>query len=197
MQTEIEVKFLDTNHDEVRQKLTELGGQLVTPMRDMRRALIETEAMAGRHGFIRLRHEGDKVTLTYKQFDKQSIDGAKEIEVTVSDFDATLAIFAQADLYPLTYQESRRETWKLGEVEVVLDEWPWIAPYIEIEASSEELVRETAGRLGFTWDDAVFGTVDVIYEATYPKMNIRGVIDLKEAKFGDPVPPQFLGEAAK
>lgn len=198
MQTEIEVKFLDTDHDEIRQKLTGLGGQLVTPMRNMRRALFETVEMKARNGFYRLRDEGDKITLTYKQFDSWeagTIYGAKEIEIEVSEFDATIALLGQVNLEPVTYQESRREAWDLNGCEVVLDEWPWIPPYIEIEGASEQLVKDTAALLGFDWSDAVFGNVDVIYEREYPELTNRGVIDIKEVRFGDPVPQAFLGKA--
>ncbi len=198
MQTEIEVKFLDIDHEAMRQKLKDAGGVLMTPMRDMRRALFETPKMRERNGFYRLRDEGNKITLTYKQFDKWiggTIDGAKEIEIEVSDFDATIALLAQNDLEPITYQESRREAWEINGCEVVLDEWPWIPTYIEIEGPSEQLVKDTAALLDFDWGDAVFGNVDVIYDREYPRMTVRGVIDIKESRFGDPVPKVFLGES--
>lgn len=193
MKTEIEVKFLDVDFADVRARLTQLGGVCEQPMRLMRRALIETPAMREREGFIRVRDEGDKVTLTYKQFHEQSLTGAQEFEVVVSDFDTTLAIFAEADLNYHTFQESKRETWQLGDVEVVLDEWPWLNPYIEIEGTSEQSVMDAADRLGFSWEDAVFGSVDVIYRRVYPNMTNRGVIDIKEVRFDDLVPPEFLG----
>ena len=194
MKTEIEVKFLNVDHDEIRQKLKAAGGRLAAPMRDMRRALFETPDMKARNGFYRLRDEGNKITLTYKQFDSNSLTGAKEIEIEVSDFQATIDLLAQNDLYPLTYQESRREAWECNGCEVVLDEWPWIPTYIEIEGESEQLVRDTATLLGYDWADAVFGSVDVIYEREYPDMSVRGVIDIKEGRFGDPVPEVFLGK---
>lgn len=195
MKTEIEVKFLNVDHDAMRQKLQIVGGRLATPMRDMRRALFETPDMKARNGFYRLRDEGDKITLTYKQFDSNSLTGAKEIEIEVSDFQATVDLLAQNDLEPITYQESRREAWIVNDCEVVLDEWPWIPTYIEIEGASEQIVKDTAALLGFDWKDAVFGSVDVIYEREYPDMTVRGVIDIKESKFGDPVPLVFLGES--
>ena len=95
----------------------------------------------------------------------------------------------------MTYQESKRETWTLGGAEVVIDEWPWINPYIEIEAENEAIVRDVATRLGFDWGDAVFGSVDVIYNKEYPDMTVRGVIDVKEVRFGQPSPAEF-GERA-
>lgn len=198
MQTEIEVKFLDVDFEKMRAKLNELGAHLEQPMRLMRRSLIEEPHHAAVHGFIRIRDEGDKITMTYKQRDDvTALHGTKEIEVEVSDFDATVSLLEAAGWPPVTYQESRRETWRLGEAEIVLDEWPWIPAYIEVEAPSEEIVRETSEKLGFKWSDAVIGSIDYIYQRDFPNMSVRGVIDIKEARFGDPVPPQFLGEAVE
>jgi len=194
MKTEIEVKFLHVDFDDIRERLSALGATMTQPMRLMRRALLRTPDMSDplRDGFIRVRDEGDKVTLTYKQFgEKPSLTGAKEIEVVVSDFQATLDIFAQADLASTSFQETRRETWRLGEAEVVLDEWPWVDPYIEIEGGSEELVKATAKDLGFDWNDAVFGSAVQVYQAQYPHSDAKGIISLPEAKFGAPLPDIF------
>jgi len=163
-------------------------------MRLMRRALIRTPEMTQpeRDAFIRVRDEGNKITLTYKQFGTvNSLSSAKEIEVVVSDFDDTLAIFAQAGLTPGSFQESRRETWRLNDVEVVLDEWPWVDPYIEIEGKSEQTVKDAAALLGFSWTDAVFGSATQVYKAQYPKSNAEGIIDIPEVKFDAPIPDLF------
>ncbi len=194
MQTEIEAKFIDIDINEMRQRLERVGAVLEQPMRDMRRALIEEPQHAAEHSFIRIRDEGDQVTLTYKRHaenDAARIDSAREIETTVGDFDATIAIFEASGWHFKTYQESRRETWKLGDVEIVIDEWPWIQPYIEIEAQSSDEVQNVAELLGFSWDDAVFGTVDVIYNRDFPAMTVRGVIDIHEVRFSDPIPAEF------
>lgn len=191
MKTEIEVKFLNVEIDDIRQRLKTLGATIEHPMRLMKRALIETPEVKERHAYLRIRDEGDKVTATFKQFTENSLTGAKEREIIVSDFDETIAIFAEFGLHYHTFQESKRETWKYGDVEVVIDEWPWINPYIEIEADSEEAVITAAKALGFDWKDAVFGSVDVIYNLEFPNMTVRGVIDLKEVRFGDPVPKEF------
>lgn len=193
MKTEIEVKFLNVNFDDVRDKLTALGGVCEQPMRLMRRVIIDTPEMIqnGRDAFIRLRDEGDKVTLTFKEFKEQSLTGAEEHEVVVSDFDTTLAILREGGLTRRSFQESKRETWRLNDVEVVLDEWPWLNPYIEIEADTEAAVHETAKQLGYDWNDAVFGSADKAYRIQYPGIRGRGVIDVPEVRFGDPLPENF------
>lgn len=200
MQTEIEVKFLNVGIDDIRQRLTVAGAHLEQPMRQMKRALIEEEHHAAENMFIRIRDEGDKVTLCLKKKTKlpeeSTIDSTYEIETTVGDFDKTIELFDAAGWKYMTYQESKRETWVLGGAEVVIDEWPWINPYIEIEADSEEIVKSVAKQLGFDWSDAVFGSVDVIYNKEFPSMTVRGVIDIKEVRFGAPVPAEFEGVTA-
>lgn len=199
MQTEIEVKFLDVDISDVRERLKKAGAHLEQPMRNMRRALIEEEHHAADNMFIRIRDEGDKVTLCLKKktksLEESTIDSTYEIETTVGDFDKTVELFSVAGWKYMTYQESRRETWVLNGAEVVIDEWPWINPYIEIEAQSEQVVKDTAQLLGFDWADAAFGSVDIIYNREFPHMSVRGVIDVAEVRF-DAEPPKEFGARA-
>jgi uncharacterized protein (DUF934 family) len=58
MQTEIEAKFLSSNHDEIRGKLQALGAVCEQPMRLMRRVTIDTPAMKAKNGWLRVRDEG-------------------------------------------------------------------------------------------------------------------------------------------
>lgn len=198
MKVELEAKFLNVDIEDIRSRLKAAGARLEHPMRDMRRALIEEPHHAAENMFIRIRDEGDKVTLTLKKKTKSlheaTINSTYEIETTVGDFETTVELFKVAGWHYMTYQESRRETWELDGVEIVIDEWPWINPYIEIEAESEGAVRSVAEKLGFDWGDARFGSVDIIYTKVYPNMTVRGVIDIKEVRFADPVPKEFLGE---
>lgn len=197
MKSEIEVKFLNVDIDDVRARLKAADATLEQPMRLMRRVLIEEDHHAADNSFLRIRDEGDRTTLTFKRRTKTdsqtTIDSTKEIETTVGDFQTAVDIFKEAGWQYTTYQESRRETWHLDEAEVVIDEWPWIHPYIEIEAETEDTVRSVAKALGFDWSGAVFGSVDVVYEREYPNMSVRGVIDIQEVRFDDPVPKKFLG----
>ncbi len=189
MKSEIEAKFLNVDHDEIRAKLTALGAECVQPMRQMRRMTFENPAMKARNGWIRVRDEGDRTTLSYKQTDALTIDGTKETEVTVSSFDDMIAIMQQFDMNHGSFQESRRETWRLGDAEIVLDEWPWLHPYIEIEAETSELVQSTAEQLGFSMGDALYGDVMVAYRAQYPHLSETDTVGgLSEVKFDTPLP---------
>jgi len=193
MNTEIEVKFLHINYEEIRNRLKGIGFECVTPMRLMRRAIIDYADRRLQVGmpnsYIRVRDEGDKVTLTYKQFAELSIDGAKEIEIVTSSFEDTVKIFTQVGLEVVSLQESKRETWKSGACEVVLDEWPWLDPYIEIEATTESEVKDVAQRLGLNWILAKFGDVMVAYRDQYPYLNeAQTVGKVPEVLFDAPLP---------
>ncbi|HET7629960.1 MAG TPA: class IV adenylate cyclase [Candidatus Saccharimonadales bacterium] len=195
MQDEIEAKFLDINFDELRAKLEAAGGKMEKPMRLMRRVTIHNEFMrTDKDAFVRVRDEGDKVVITYKQFDELSVDGTKEIEVEVNDFDKTVELLAQAGLPYDSLQESKRETWKFESCEVVLDEWPWLKPYIEVEGPNEAAVRQAAEGLGLDWQNAVFGDVMAAYRAEYTHLTDKDTVgNLAEVKFGAALPEMFRG----
>lgn len=191
MQTEIEGKFRIDSIEHIRTSLTKVGAERVHQMRLMKRALIEEPHHAAENSFIRIRDEGDKVTLTYKRREAETLHGQKEIEIIVSDFDKTIELFQAAGWTYTTFQESRRETWRFEGAEIVIDEWPWIDPYIEIEAPDEATVRSVATKIGVSWETANFGSVDNFYREQFPDMTVRGLIDVKEVRFGDNVPTEF------
>lgn len=169
MKPEIEAKFLDANFDVLRVKLLEAGAQCVQSRRLMRRKNFDhtdgrLEAIGG---WVRVRDEGDKVTLAYKQLNNRSIDGTQEVSVSVSDFDDTVTLLQAAGLRQTSYQETRRESWVLGDVQIELDEWPWVRPYVEIEAADEEALYGVARKLGFKKEDAVHGSVEIVYLQEY------------------------------
>src|SRR5690606_13981903 len=121
MKAEIEAKFLDINQDRVREKLTQLGAGCEQPMRLTRRAIVDYpdwRLQTEKDAFLRVRDEGDKVTLTYKQFKSLSVDGAREIEITVGSFEDCVQLLEVVGLKVISMQESKRETWRLDSVEV-------------------------------------------------------------------------------
>lgn len=192
---EIEAKFLNVDHDEVRAKLQAAGAHLEQPMRLMRRDLYDyadRRLQADNHGRLRVRDEGNKVTVTYKR----GGDGeySTEVEAVVDSYENMCKIFEAIGLEHFTHQESKRETWLLGDVEVVLDEWPWLNPYIEIEGPSEAAIMQASADLGFDWKDAKFGNVDVVYRAQYSGMTQDDAIAaIKELRF-DGTMPAWLEE---
>lgn len=147
--------------------------------------------MSEKSGFVRVRDEGHRITMTYKQYDSMALGGAKEIEFSVSDYDAAIEFMKAIGVTAKSVQEARREIWNLDDVEVVIDEWPWIDPFIEVEGPTEESVKNAAEKLGYAWSDAAFGDVMTAYRAQYPKTGTTPgdmVYYLPSVRFEDATP---------
>ena len=195
MKPEIEAKFLNVDHEALRVKLRELGAKCVVPERLMRRNMFDYPdgrlRTSRRRKILRLRDEGDRVTLTYKE-DNTDSKYSKEVETTVGDFEIAAQLLQTIGLERYGVIEQRRETWHFGDVEVLLDEWPWIDPFIEIEGPSESAVKLAAEALGFDWGGAKFGGPNLIYREKYPGMTQEDSINsLSELLFGERLPEFF------
>ncbi|HEU4715619.1 MAG TPA: class IV adenylate cyclase [Candidatus Saccharimonadales bacterium] len=191
MKTEIEAKFLHVDPEDIRRRLESADATCKQPMKDMRRVIFRSDDMDSRHAYLRVRDEGYRVAMTYKQFDEMSLTGAKEIEFNVGDYEAAVELLKTIGLEARSVQETRREIWELGDAEVVIDEWPWIDHFIEIEASSEEAVKSAAEKLGFDWNEAAFGDIMTAYRAEYPHLGNEPkdmVYNLPVVRLGDPLP---------
>ncbi|OGI68237.1 hypothetical protein A2738_02100 [Candidatus Nomurabacteria bacterium RIFCSPHIGHO2_01_FULL_42_15] len=157
---EIEVKFLDVNKEEIEKKLKKLGATFVGVF-DYRLKPYDFPDLflsKDRNAWIRLRDEGDRVTLAYKERlgvgeNPLKDKGMKEIEVEVSDFDKTSKILEAVGFVAKVYEERRRTRYVLDGVECDIDEWPLIPPYIEFEGNSIEELKEISTKLGFSWDN--------------------------------------------
>jgi len=49
----------------------------------------------------------------------------------------------------------------------MIDTWPWIPTFVEIEAHSEEKLKAAAEKLGLRWGDALYGSVEPAYQKYY------------------------------
>lgn len=166
MKPEIEATFLAIDHGELRTKLKVLDALREQPLFLMKRAIYDYPDLRldKQAAWVRVRQEASKVTLGFKQRKSETIDGMREIEIVVSDYDKACALLEAIGLNPKAMQESKREVWRLGDCEVMLDEWPWIPPYVEVEGPSEQAVRAVAQKLGLDYDTAIFDSTDAIYQ---------------------------------
>ena len=164
MKNEIEAQFLDIDKDVVRAKLKALGAKLEKPEMLMRRTVFYT----GEHSFARVRDEGDKIVMTYKNVsEKQSILGTKEVNIEVNSYEDAITFLRGCGLEIKAKQETKREIWQYGKVEICIDTWPWIPTFMEIEGPTEKSVWDTAKELGFNKKQAKYGSVDTTYQHYY------------------------------
>lgn len=155
---EVEVKFLIANLGPIRGRLVRLGAEMIVPRVFERNVRFDTsdEALLRRQELLRLRQDA-RVRLTFKgPAAEDVISEAKvreEIELEVGDFDRMTLILERLGFRPVQAYEKYRETYRWGDVEIVLDELPY-GDFVELEGTEDGL-KAAAAALGLDWSRRV------------------------------------------
>lgn len=166
MNIEIEAKFFIESKELIRSQLKKLGAQCIQPELLMRRVVYDKHDNPQIQGtYIRIRDEGNKIRVSLKINAQSSgaISDQQELDFEVSDFDNAKEFFNAIGLTLSAYQENLRETWKYKNNEVVIDTWPCLDPYIEIESHTEEELKSAARDLGLHWEEKQIVSTDELY----------------------------------
>jgi len=163
MHIEYEATFTKINKNKMRQKLKSIGTKLIKPEFLMRRHVYQPPIKL-KEGWLRVRDEGDKITMALKQMTDKKITGQKELELVVDNYDTACKLLETIGCKNKSYQETLREIWHYKNVEITIDTWPGLKPILEIEGKNEKEVKKVAAKLGFKWEDAIFWSADEIYE---------------------------------
>ena len=161
MHTEYEVRVLEIDKNDIIKKLKNIGAKFQWDQIQRRYVYDFIPKIEGK--WIRLRTNGIKTTLTIKDIVSSEIDGTRELEVEVDDFDNTNRILNELGYEAKGYQENRRSQYILDDVEIDIDDWPYLPTYLEIEGPSEERIYEVLNLLGYTKDDTTTRDVEGIY----------------------------------
>jgi adenylate cyclase class 2 len=168
MKIEYEATFPSVEKEDARKRLKSAGAQLIRPEFLQKRIVLGLPpGHEVKGGFVRVRDEGDKITLTFKIVGGEKITDQKETLVIVNDFDETVELLKAIGCVPQTYEESKRELWSLDDVEITIDDWPFLGSFIEVEGKSEDEVKQVSINLGFKWEDARFCTAGTLYVEKY------------------------------
>lgn len=153
-QLEIEVKFFITDLSLIRRRIAGMGGissgrQFETNLRfdDRQGTLFEQGAL------LRLRKIAQKNVLTHKSIPTTADHRFKvlnEIEISVSDFEATKQLFQSLGFLQQQVYEKWRETINFNPTLVCLDEMPY-GDFLEIEGRRDD-IRSMAAQLGLDWN---------------------------------------------
>jgi adenylate cyclase class 2 len=168
MEIEYEATFININREEIIEKLKNAGAKLIKPEFLQKRSVFDLpkgHEIPG--GWARVRDEKDKITMSLKIVDGEKIENQKELCLTVNNFKDAEEFLIQIGCRKKAYQENKRELWILDEVEITIDEWPFLDPFIEIEGKTEKEVKAVTEKLGLDYADALFCCVDVIYSKKY------------------------------
>ncbi len=165
MNIEYEARILEIDKDKLIKRLNKLNAKFVGEFNQKRYVYNIIPKADGK--WLRLRTNGKKTTLTYKSVEKNSIDGTKELEIEVDNFENTNSLLELAGIKNKGYQENNRVQYVLDDVEIDIDTWPMIPTYVEIEGKSEESVLNIIKKLGI--NDKKITTLDVqsLYKEIY------------------------------
>lgn len=189
IEIEYEATFTNIDKDDIRSRLKNAGAILVKPEFLMKRVVFELPAGHEINGgWLRVRDEEDKVTMSLKVVNGNRIEDQKEICLTIDNFQTGVQFLEIIGADQKAYQESKRELWHLDGVEVTIDEWPYLEPYVEVEGKSEEEVKKVSTKLDFDYSQAIFGAVDVLYNKKYGTSTEYINHNIKRITFDDPNP---------
>ena len=177
MHTEIEERVLEINVQKIIKKLEQLHAIKVGEWNQRR--YVYDFSPKRENEWIRLRDTGNQITLTYKNVERDSIDGTKELEIEVSDFEETNQLLNILGYKSKAYQENKRIRYILNDVEIDIDTWPMIPTYMEIEGKTIKEVKEIEKLLEVDKSKITNLNCQDIYYKVY---NIN-VDEIKELKF--------------
>lgn len=118
-------------------------------------------------GWMRVREESDRVTMSLKIIDGEKISDQQEYFFIAENTEDACKFLTLLGGVKKAEQEKRREIWMLGQCEVTIDEWPFLEPFLEVEGKNEEMVQEAVEFLGYEYDKCQVCAVDVLYREKY------------------------------
>ncbi len=175
MKTEYEVKILDINLDEIKNKLHKLWARFL--WENMQKRYVYDFNPVNPNKWVRLRQKWEKVELTIKEILNDSITWTKEIETSVGDFETTNLILEELWYKAKAYQENKRISYKLDWVEIELDFWPQIPVYMEIEWKNEKEVEKIVNKLWYKMSDTTSINTTKVYKKYW--IDLAKIKDLK------------------
>ncbi len=168
MNIEYEATYENINKDDIRAKLIKLGAKLIKPEFIQKRIVFNLpQGHEIENAWLRIRDEGNKITMSLKVLDGDKIYNQKETMLEVDSFKEAEKFLTLIGCKKKAFQESKRELWNLNGVEVTIDEWPFLEPFVEVEGRSEKDVKKMSNKLGFNYSEALFCSVDILYNRKY------------------------------
>ena len=162
MEIEFEAKFLDINRNELVEKMKSLGAKCIQPNTIYKRCMYGLCDI--KRGYVRVRDEGNKTTLTAKIYKDSKFP--QEYEVTIKDgFDNGKAFLQALNLTEKSYHETMREKWNLSlgknpidDCEIAFDYIPGIPLYVEIECKTKKNLNKAIRILKLDNSKKYFGS---------------------------------------
>jgi adenylate cyclase, class 2 len=174
MKDEIEVRLLDINVSLLEEKLKKQKAEFIGEW-DQKRFVYDFNPV-NPNKWIRLRTTGLENTLTIKSVDNLLINGTKELEIQVNDFDKTNLLLEELGYHKRSIQMNTRKRFVLDNVEIDIDHWPHLNPYVEFEGPNENKIKEVMKKLKLNYNETTTLNVqDIYFRNGYTKEDLNNL----------------------
>lgn len=174
MEIEFEGRILDINPDELITKIKAIGGKLKKELTLYRRSVFGLCDI--KRGFVRVRDEGDKITMTAKIYKDPKFPQEYELQLK-DNFENGQAFLEALNLNKKAYHETMREKWSIPKpgknkhgqelCEVAIDYIPGLPVYAELECKTKEDLHKTAKMLNIKVADLMYGGYGKVFVHYY------------------------------
>ena len=175
MPKEFEAKFLNIDITDIKKKLRENGAKKIhDPLKFYRLIFKRCEEKGDKPGFVRIRDEGKKITMTTKIFNDKNFPEEHELTINES-FEKGCEFLRAIGIEEKSYQETMREKWSHPLAhEITFDIVPGLPIYMEIDCTSEANLNKLVSLLDLDKTHMKYGSFDKTYTEYYdiPSDNI-------------------------
>lgn len=187
MPREFEVKILNINVPSMREKLKTIGSNQVHLSKIYNRIQFERckddNDDSKNSGFVRIRKEAEKITMTTKIFSDKKFPEEHEVSI-VEPYDKGIKFLQSIGLKKVSEQETMREKWKHPLAhEITFDIVPGLPIYMEIDCTSEDKLNELITLLELDKKYMRYGSFDKLFTEYYDIPNKDIIKDTPELSF--------------
>jgi adenylate cyclase, class 2 len=166
MPKEYEAKFLQVDIKNITKKLKAIGAKKIHGPRRFRRVVFQL-CNTKTKGFVRVRDENGKITMTSKMFIDPKFPEENEI-VLSSSFEEGINFLKSTGLVIKAFHETYREKWSHPLAhEITFDIVPGLPIYMEIDCTSEASLNKIINKLDLDNSLKRYGAYGSTYEEYY------------------------------
>ncbi|MES2931167.1 MAG: CYTH domain-containing protein [Patescibacteria group bacterium] len=118
-------------------------------------------------GWLRIRNENGCIAMSLKIIASDRIEDQFEYRLVASSMEEARGFLELMGATQKAEQEKKREIWRVDDCEVVIDEWPFLEAYLEVEGPSEASVKAVTEKLGFDYASARVCSASRLYTEKY------------------------------
>ena len=176
---EVEVKVLSIDPDAVEKKLLELGAEKTfSELMTVRYFDKKNGDIRKKGDLLRVRKFGDERTEVCYKTNKRVENGFKvcdEYNLSGESFAEAVKLFENLGYKVTCAYEKKRTTFLLNDLEIVIDQYPQIPPFVEIEGTDTESIEQLIKDLNLSGNERSSRAIGGLLQEKYPKIKLNGL----------------------